>query len=456
MAQFASPRPVVDRLSSEDLTTLLTDRGPAPMQIGAVVRLESPAGADRADLLGVIRRRLLTIPRFRQRVLVPPPLCGRPLWVDDADFEVDRHLRTVTCLAPGATDDLLALAADLVATRLARDRPLWSATLVTGLDDGSCALVVVLHHVLTDGIGGLAVLAALVDEAAADAPPVDDGQPAPSWKRLLLDAAAHRARRLRDLRRAPRALREVLSALRASRVAAPRTSLNRPTGRRRRAHRVELDLAELHDAARRHGATINDLLLTAVAGTLGRTAASRGERLPHLVISVPVAQRSDASLDDLGNRVGVVPVTVPTTGHPLQRLTETARASRTARASTLEASAVLGAVFRLLARLRVFQWVIDRQRLVTTFVTNLHGPSEELRLAGQRITALVPISVVAGNVTVAFAALSYAGRLGVTVIVDPDVGPDGPAVVAALREELDALVALPAADVASSLAGNNI
>lgn len=440
-----SGTPVIERLSPEDLTTWLTDGGRAPMQIGAVLLLEPSASIDDAAVLEALGPRLLAVPRLRQRLLAPAPLFGRPVWVDDVAFDLDRHLRTVACSTPGRTAELLMLAADLVATRLPRDRPLWSATLVTGLDEDACALVVVLHHVLTDGIGGLAVLAALVDGAAPEAPPAPGLHPVPSRGALLADALRDRGRRLRAVGGVSRALRGALSAVRATRVEpAPRTSLNQPTGPRRGAHLTTVALAAAQEAAHRHAATVNDLLLTAVAGALGQVAADRGERLPHVVISVPVAQRSGTSVSDLGNRVGAVPVTVATTGDHRWRLAETAAASRAARMSTLAGSAVLGVVFRLLARLRLFQWAIDHQRLVTTFVTNLHGPSEELGVAGRRIRAVVPISVVAGNVTVAFAALSYAGRLSITVIVDPDAGPDGGAVATALQAELDALVALPA------------
>jgi hypothetical protein len=84
----------------------------------------------------------------------------------------------------------------------------------------------------------------------------------------------------------------------------------------------------------------------------------------------------------------------------------------------------------------LFRPLIDRQRLVNSFLTNIRGPAERLTFGGARITAMVPITITAGNVAAAFAVLSYAGTLMTTVIVDPDVVPDVDVLTAALQDEL--------------------
>lgn len=107
----------------------------------------------------------------------------------------------------------------------------------------------------------------------------------------------------------------------------------------------------------------------------------------------------------------------------------------------------MGAVFRLLGRMRVFQAVIDRQRLVHTFESNLRGPATPLSLAGRPVLRVVPGSVQPGNVGVSFTALSYAGVLGVTVVADPVVVPDHYRVAADLAGALAALTsAVPRLD----------
>ncbi len=87
----------------------------------------------------------------------------------------------------------------------------------------------------------------------------------------------------------------------------------------------------------------------------------------------------------------------------------------------------------------LFRWFVDRQRLVNSFLTNVRGPQEHVTFSGARVTQIVPITITAGNVTVAFAILSYAGTLTTTVIVDPDAVPDIDVLTSALRSEIRAL-----------------
>ena len=157
---------------------------------------------------------------------------------------------------------------------LPRSGPLWSATFVTGLADGGTGLVIVMNHVLADGIGGLAVLARLVDEIPG-LPPGDPGRarfpvPAPGARALAADAWAARARGLTHLARSVRTIRQGLAELGGTRPPRrlPATSLNRPTGPRRRIDVVAADLAAVRDLGHAHGGTVNDVILAAIAGAL--------------------------------------------------------------------------------------------------------------------------------------------------------------------------------------------
>jgi WS/DGAT/MGAT family acyltransferase len=429
---------VIDRVTPDDVVALATDVGPAPMQVGAVLVLDTLAGMDLATVHRALGERISRVPRLRQRLITPPIGCGRSVWIDDADFDLDHHLHHQRCPGAGSEDDLLALAAEVVSTRLPPDRPLWTATFVSGLEHGRAALIVVLHHVLSDGIGGLAVLANLVDGA----PPVPIPlfpRTAPGRTRLLVDAMRGRARSARRLPSNLRRTRDALVQLRpAGGLIAATTSLNRPTGRRRQVRVVRADLAAVHDDAREHGVTVNDVVLAAVADALHRLLLSRGERIDRFVISIPVSARRVASAQHLGNEVGAVPVQVPATGPWPDRLAQVARATRRAKQTPAVSVAVLGPVFRLLAGLGIFSWFIRRQRLVHTFVTNLRGPAAPLTFLGAPITDLVPLAIVTGNVTVSFAVLSYVGTLTVAVIGDPDTCPDLDVLAEALGEELRA------------------
>jgi diacylglycerol O-acyltransferase / wax synthase len=157
--------------------------------------------------------RVCAIPRLRQQLVLTPPGCGRPVWVDDPQFDVARHVHQVACSPPGDQDALLRAAAGVVAVPLPPGQPLWPATIVTGLAGGACAVIVVFHHVLADGMGGLAVLASPVD-GAVTAPRQDFPRARPSMRRLAVDAAVSRVRVLAHLGRVPAGLRDALAELR--------------------------------------------------------------------------------------------------------------------------------------------------------------------------------------------------------------------------------------------------
>ncbi len=436
-----APAPI-ERLSAEDLTSLATDVGSAPMQVGAVLVLDTGAGFDADAVTDTLGSRIRTVPRLRQRLVRVPFGCGRPIWVDDAGFRIDRHVTVVPAPGGGGEAALLQVAADVISRPLPPDRPLWSATFVTGVAPGVTGFVIVFHHVLADGIGGLAVLASLVD-GSPPPDPVDFPAGTPSTRRLAVDAARERLRSLAHLGSAVATARDAVAELRAARPGRPpRSSLNRPTGARRRFAVVRAELGPLLDVAHAHSATVNDVVLTAVAGALGRVVAARGEPASRFVASIPVSARRHATATELGNRVGVMPVELPATGARAERLRSIAAATRAGKEAPRGASAALiGPAFRLLARLGMFQTFIDRQRMITTFVTNLRGPDQPLAFAGAPVTDLLALAVVTGNVTVSFAVMSYAGTLAVTIIVDPDACPDLAVLRDALDQELGAMTA---------------
>lgn len=441
------PRAPIERATATDLMQLASDFPDAPMGAAAVLVLCPGPSVDLAAARAAIGDRIRAVPRLRQRLVRTPLGCGRPVWVDDPGFDVRHHVLAAGCPPPGDEPALLRMVADIVTRPLPSHSPLWSATLVTGMADGGAALVVAFHHVLADGIGGLAVLAHLVD-GAATAPAVPAAgfpRPAPRRRDLFVDALGSR---LRGATRFPSGVRRLRAAVaelaRGGVVRSPRSSLNRPTGPRRSLAVARVALAPVRQVARAHGGTVNDVVLTAVTGALRSVLRRRGETADHLVVSVSVSARREASATQLGNQVGVIPIALPATGDPLGRLAAIARITRSRKtAAPGSSAALLGPAFRALAGLGALRWFIDRQRLVTTFVTNLPGPDSRLAFLGVPVTAVVPVGVISGNVTVAFAVLSYAGVLAITVVADPERCPDLPFLVSELQRELGTLTAAP-------------
>jgi diacylglycerol O-acyltransferase / wax synthase len=428
-----------DRATSADLMQLSSDAGSVLNQVAGVILLDArgPFGVDATRRL--VAERLGSIPRLRQQLRRSPAGRGRPVWVDDPGFDAAAHVHAVICPGTGDERALLDLVATTATTPLPTSRPRWSATLVTGLSGDRVALVLLLHHVIADGIGGLAVLTSLVDGSWGDLAS-DAAAPAPPGRQKdggTADQVTGRRRLGSSFRGIRVAVRELVGR---DLGLAPRCSLNQPTGPHRRLALARADLAAVQSVARANGGTVNDAILTAVTGALRELLRHRGERPAALVISVPVSARTTATTDDLGNRGGILRLRLPTEGDPRDRLRAISAITGPRKHEMRGASSTLLApLFRWLVRLRIFRWFIDHQRLVNTFVTNLHGPERQLSVGGAPVTEAFLVSLATGNASVAFAVLSYAGTLVVTVVADADLVPDLDVLAAALQVELDRL-----------------
>ncbi|WP_277992113.1 wax ester/triacylglycerol synthase domain-containing protein [Amycolatopsis sp. MtRt-6] len=433
-------RPVVERASSADRAFLAMETPDVPVQFGVLLPLGQAGGLDLARVRRLIAERIPAVPRLRRRLVRPPRGCGGPIWVDDVAFDIRRHVRPAVCAPPGDRQAVLDTALSLVSTPLPRDAPLWSVVFVTGLAEGEAALVVVLDHVLADGVGGLAVLAHLVDEGVVGASEPFPRTP-PGTGPLLRDALAAR---LRAVRRAGPALR----ALRASTSAGgglhpPRAapcSLVAPTGPSRRVAVVSADLEPLRAAAHRHGASVNDAVLVVVAGALRRLLLARGEDVGTFVITVPVSGRAAEDGPALGNMVSPALVSVPATGDLSGRLKSVAAQVRAAKATATGPApiALLGPLFRPLAALGGYRWYLNHQHRMHTLVSHVRGPAEPVTFGGAPVRAAIPLSVgETGNLTVVFEVLSYAGSLTISVLADHGRCPDLEVLADGLSAELD-------------------
>lgn len=408
------------------------DTGPVPVQFGVLLRLDGDL--DLPEVRRLLADRVTGLPRLRQRLEPTPPGCGGPVWTDDPDFDVARHVEELPRPADEAA--LLDAALAFVMRPLDRERPLWRVALLlppggpgadpTVQDGAGAGLVVVLHHALADGLAGLAVLAGLVDptsEPVATTPSPFPRQ-GPSRAALLRDAWQRRIEAMGRLPDSVRLLRGSISG--AGGVLPPRASdcsLRRRTGPRRAVAVVRTELEPVRTAAHAVGASTNDAVLVAVARALGAVLRARGEAVPELVITVPVAGRAAAQQGELGNLVSPIIVPVPTSGPATEALRRVADAVRHQKSSATGPPpiALLGWAFRPLARLGGYRWYMNHQRRLHTLVSHLRGPGEPLTFGGRKVVAAVPLAVGdGGNIPVFFEVLSYAGTLTVSVVVDPD------------------------------------
>lgn len=278
---------------------------------------------DRPPNVARLRHRLVQatreVPRLRQRVV---PAFGRlapPSWREDADFDIDRHLRVVGLPAPGTMQQLLDLTASLARTPFDRTRPLWDFVVVEGLTGGRGAMVQKLHHTITDGEGGIRMSMSFVD-LERDAPehrdPPEPEQPsgdgAGSLWSSLADTLDHNLRRQAGIagRLAATAAQSVIhpSAL----AAAPRQSVgvaqalirqasveprHSPLWTERSLHRrlavFSVPFDDFKATAKAWGGSINDLFVTATAAGAGDYHRRMGNEVEELRMAMPVSTRTD-------------------------------------------------------------------------------------------------------------------------------------------------------------------
>jgi WS/DGAT/MGAT family acyltransferase len=457
----------VHRLRPADLANLWVEGPGSPSQIALIAEfatgpLTTPDGRpDLPRIRAELARRAAAIPPLTRRVRWTRLGEGLPVWVDDPAPDPAGRIGTAT-LPDGA--DLVGWCADRVVVPLDRDGPLWRAEIVDGLPGGRFGLLVVLHHVLADGLTGVALAARLLDGAPEeprglaepDAPaggrphrsaasgagrPAAQGGAAgraasstePTRRALVADAwrsRLHSARAaVRRLPQLPAGLRQAVRSVAGTagelRRPAPRTSLPRHLGPHRRLATVRAPLGELRAAGHAAGATVNDIVLAAVAAGLRAHFTARGERVDGLTLpaSMPVARGG-------GRPGGMVLVGLPVgEPDPWRRLaaiaTATSAAKRRLRAGDGDLTGDLFDVLRLpvpVAR-AVVRWLRGRAaRYVTLFVTDVPGPPRPLWLAGARMLDAVGVAPLSADIALGVAVVSYAGTLAVTVNADATIG----------------------------------
>ncbi|HEX5588088.1 MAG TPA: wax ester/triacylglycerol synthase family O-acyltransferase [Acidimicrobiia bacterium] len=437
-----------DRLSALDESFLHLERPDTPMHVGAVVVLEGdpfygPDGRFRLDdVRTLVRARLATLPRFR-RTVVPAPLgAGRPIWVDDPEFDVARHVRLTALPEPGTRRQLLALAERLIAQVLDRSHPLWQMWFVEGVDGGKrVGLVHRSHHALTDGISGVDIATALLDldaHAPPDVPSAWSPEPGPDPTELLVDTVRTNAARAKGLAgRAREAARmplvaadqagrlgRALGSLVTSGVVAPRLSHNRSLAPGRRLETMTVPLALVHEVRDALGCTVNDVALAAVGGGFARLLESRGELTDDLVVKMlcPVSLRVEADRAQLGNRISTMLVPVPV-GQRDARARVAAIRAQTAELKEREQAVGTATIFGLgeyvtPSVLGVAARALHGQPFGNLVMSNIPGPPVPLYLLGAQMLEVYPIVPLSQNLTLNVAVLSYCDQLHIGLVGD--------------------------------------
>lgn len=462
------PPPTGEPMAAMDAAWLRLDTPTSRMVIVSLLMLK-PSITLKALRMRV-KERLLRHDRFRQRVVDAAP---GPRWEDDPDFDVTRHVQAETLprrRAQSLEAALKARVADLAAEALDPAHPLWAMHLVQAYDGGS-ALIVRVHHCIADGLALIAVILSITDGgqtpvAAARVGP--GGAEGDGWTDAFLKpisdwtvrALQERAAKLREAEAAeaaeaaePAEAAELLSAQMATDIAAlaiveddSRTRLKGRPGRAKRVawgHGVPLDAVQA--VGKSLGVSVNDVLMSCVAGAIGAYLRAHGDdtRGQEIRAMVPVNLRPMEDAWQLGNRFGVVPLVLPIgLSNPVQRLYAVH-----SRMKTLKSSLQPVLAFGLMAAaglLRPEQQRLlnDFQRKATAVMTNVPGPSAPLQFCGSQVDRVMFWVPQSGDVGVGVSLLTYAGQVQFGLLTDAGLCPDPQAIVDAFEPEFQQLLTL--------------
>ena len=436
------------RMSSTDAGFLYLERPHALLHIGCVAVLEGEVPAD--ALARHLEARLPRLPRYTQRAVPVPLSLGHPTWESDPGFDLRTHLFRWSLPRPGGEHELREAVAQLLARPLDRSRPLWELHLLEGLDGGRSALFHKVHHCMVDGVSGVQLLEQLLDTGPAPFPraalrlatgPAELPGPVARAASAIGDDVRRSARTalglLSAIRRpaiardaARRLFDAAWSAVQLSAADVPELPWNAPIGPRRTLAFSRLRFADVQRIRKRRGGTVNDVVLTVLAGGLQRYLRAQGlaTRGVEAVALVPVSLRSEAEGRDLGNRISAL--LVPLAVDPEA---EVARLqSQRTLMEKLKADAAWAGIDRLLTALddlpaplvAGFGARLSLGHIANVIATNVPGPRETRFLGPHRVGEMHPIVPIIDGIGLGLAVFSYDGWLHVGLNADPDLVPD--------------------------------
>ncbi|MCI0578227.1 MAG: wax ester/triacylglycerol synthase family O-acyltransferase [Chloroflexi bacterium] len=435
------------------------------MMITGVIIFDEPLEFQR--LKETIQQRLLKYDRFAMRVVPSKVPLRPPQWETDPTFDLNAHVHRVGLPAPGDQETLQELVSDLMSTPLDFSKPLWQFHLVEGYGDG-CALLCRLHHCIADGIALIRVMLAMTDdepEPPEPAAPAGSQRPRRQKGNPVL-APAVKARQVAEnmLHESMEALLNPSKTMDMAKFGAnattslgrllalspdPMTNFKGKLGvGKRAAWSQPIPLAAVKAISKVTGGTVNDVLLTAAAGALGRYLRHHGQPIGGLDFraAVPVNLRPMDEEPTLGNNFGLVFLALPVgVDDPLERLQELKRRMDAIKGS-VEAVVAFGILAAVgLATAEIQDLVVQLfGAKATTVMTNVPGPRETRYFAGKAMRQVMFWVPQSGRLGLGVSILSYAGEVLLGVATDAGLVPDPEMIIQSFQEEFEALLALAA------------
>ena len=404
-----------------------------------------------------------SVPMFRQCVIEPPGRIATPRWTNDSNFDLTWHVRRMDSPAPHTAATVVEFARNAAMTAFDHAHPLWEFTLIERLADGRAALVMKVHHALTDGIGGMQLALELFDIE----PDPQEREPRPeaaageergtraviadslvwNWERALAVLAHTGSATLPTLWRAARhpiaGFGETVEAARSiARMLAPVSETLSPimTERSiaRRLDMVEVKLTDLKRAAATSGGSLNDGFMAAVTGGLRRYHEERGVSVDELRVTLPISIRKP---DDApgGNHITLIRFAVPVSdADPSSRIRAMGRLCRAARDErSLRFTGAIAGALNLLPR-GVIGGMLKH---IDFLASDIPGFPFPVYLVGARMERYVAFGPTTGT-SVNFSLLSYDGSCCIGISMDTSAIAEPEALVECVRKGFEEVLAL--------------
>jgi diacylglycerol O-acyltransferase len=443
----------MQRLSGLDASFLYLETPSQPLHVCSILELDTstvPGGYTFDRLRDELAIRIKAMPQFREKLANTPFNLDHPVWVDDNNFDLSRHLHRIGLPPPGGRLELSEICGHIAALPLDRSRPLWEMWVIEGVagtnaqEDGRRAVMTKVHHACVDGVTGASLLSQLCSTETEASPPepVDGVGGANQLQIAATGLAKFASRPLHLVNVVPATVSSVVKTLQragagramARPFAAPRTTFNASVTARRSIAYAQLDLEDIKKVKNHFNVKVNDVVMTLVSGVLQQFLLDRAE-LPasSLVAMVPVSVHGKSDRPGRNQVSGMFSRLETQISDPAERLKAIAEANSVAKEhssaisatllqdwSQFAAPAVFGLAMRAYARTR-----LTRSRPVHNLViSNLPGPQMPLYLLGCEVKAMYPLGPVFHGSGLNITVMSLNGKLDVGLIACPDLVPD--------------------------------
>ena len=422
-------------------------------------------GIDIERIRAHVRSKLQYIPRYRQR-LEWVPYDRRPVWVDDAEFNFDYHVRHTSLPRPGSEQQLKELAGRIVSTKLDRTKPLWEMWVVEGMSNDRFALIVKIHHCMIDGLSGVdltTILLNVIPDGIIEDPPEWTPRPAPTptqlavaevarFTRRLIDGLASVGEKARDgLKISERTLDKSIAALTSLRsgwlTPSGRTPLNPDIGPSRRFDWTDMDLSEVKDVKNAMGGSVNDVVLAVATGAIRKFLIDHRDFDPagaQFRAMNPVSTRSTDQMGKLGNQIAMWLVELPigeedasTRYDLIKERTRNLKKTKQALGAATIVELSSGTPITLLSLAN--RVVGSKIRPFNITVTNIPGPQFPMYLLESQMHGNYPMVPLWAQHGIGLALFSYNGRLQWGIQADYNTLPDSGAFITAIQASFQEL-----------------